>query len=102
MNINLLPSNNIVISLSDLNERIRLKNKTQKHIDSIINRVKICDSIDECCRKVNAAAILTEWDSFKKIKWHKKQFISPHLIVDGRMIINKKNIISKEINLITI
>jgi len=87
--------------LSDLNERIRLKNKTQKHIDSIINRVKICDSIDECCRKINAAAILTEWDSFKKIKWNKKQFIAPHLIVDGRMIINKKNI-SKEINLITI
>jgi UDP-glucose 6-dehydrogenase len=46
-------------------------------------------------------AILTEWDEFKDIKWQIKQFSPPYLIVDGRMIVEKKYI-PKEINLITI
>ena len=85
----------------DLEERLKLRNRNNKEVQSILNRVKIYDNIDQCCSKANAVAILTEWDEFRDIKWQVKQFSPPYLIVDGRMIVEKKNI-PKEINLITI
>ena len=87
--------------LLDLEERLKLQNRNNKEAKSILKRVTIYNNIDQCCRKANVVAILTEWDEFKDIKWQIKQFSPPYLIVDGRMIVEKKYI-PKEINLITI
>ena len=54
-------------------------------------------------QRVDAVAILTEWDEFKEFNW--QNILSnekyPKYIFDGRLIINEKKV-PKQIKLITI
>ena len=95
-----VPSQQII---NDLENKLLANNIKTKEIDKILSRVTIIEDLYDCFNKVDAIAILTEWDIFKDLNWKKIKKISrkPPYIFDGRLIVSK-NKLPKEFNLITI
>ena len=60
-------------------------------------KINYCSSIDECLRNSNCCLILTEWDSFGKLKPEKfKKLMKTPNVIDARRILNPKKF--KDIN----
>ena len=89
--------------LNDLENRLLVNNLNKKEIDEILSRVTIIKDLYDCFNKVDAIAILTEWDMFRDLNWRKikKTSTKTPYIFDGRLIVSKKKL-PKEFNLITI
>lgn len=56
--------------------------------------VKPCTNVYEACAGTHAVVILTEWDEFKDLDWHriKNNMMQPAFLFDGRNILDKKKI----------
>ena len=76
---------------------------SKKEIQELNQRINIFNNCITSMQRVDAVAILTEWDEFKEFNW--QNILSnekyPKYIFDGRLIINEKKV-PKQIKLITI
>jgi len=76
---------------------------SKKEIQELNQRISIFNNCITSMQRVDAVAILTEWDEFKEFNW--QNILSnekyPKYIFDGRLIINEKKV-PKQIKLITI
>lgn len=76
---------------------------SEKEIQELNQRISIFNNCITSMQRVDAVAILTEWDEFKEFNW--QNILSnekyPKYIFDGRLIINEKKV-PKQIKLITI
>jgi len=71
--------------LNDLEKRLLVNNLNKKEIDEILSRVTIIKDLYDCFNKVDAIAILTEWDMFRDLNWRKikKSQIKPLIYLMG-------------------
>ena len=60
--------------------------KSEDELKLILKNIKIVDTIENAISEVNAIAILTEWELFKKYNW---KDLSKVKIFDGRNIISE-------------
>jgi UDPglucose 6-dehydrogenase len=76
---------------------------SKREIQELNQRISIFNNCITSMQRVDAVAILTEWDEFKEFNW--QNILSnekyPKYIFDGRLIINEKKV-PKQIKLITI
>jgi UDPglucose 6-dehydrogenase len=53
------------------------------------DKIEYCTSIDECLKESDCCCVLTEWDSFKKLKPEKfKKLMKVPNVIDARRILN--------------
>ena len=85
--------------LSDLTELYQDKNQDSQSISSILSNLQIHENINESVKYSSGIAILTEWDEFIKFSWkeHFKKLDKKVFIYDGRNILKKHNLNSKNI-----
>ena len=55
-------------------------------IDTKDNNVKVLHFINDTINRVDAIAILTEWEEFKKVDWNRRN----EMIFDGRNMLKRK------------
>ena len=70
--------------IKDLKQFWESRNIGPNQIASFISKTIICKDLNDCIIDLQAAAILTEWEEFKKIKIDKK--LTQTLLFDGRNI----------------
>ena len=78
--------------IQDLTTYLESKNLDLKEIKSLLNQVKINNTLSECLSNSNAIIVLTEWDEFKQIDWQNFKLnivdaVLPH-IFDTRNILD--------------
>ena len=78
--------------IQDLTTYLESKNLVLKEIKSLLNQVKINNTLSECLSNSNAIIVLTEWDEFKQIDWQNYRLnivdaVLPH-IFDTRNILD--------------
>lgn len=78
--------------IQDLTTYLESKNLDLKEIKSLLNQVKINNTLSECLSNSNAIIVLTEWDEFKQIDWQNYRLnivdaVLPH-IFDTRNILD--------------
>ena len=78
--------------IQDLTTYLESKNLDLKEIKSLLNQVKINNTLAECLSNSNAIIVLTEWDEFKQIDWQNFKLnivdaVLPH-IFDTRNILD--------------
>ena len=78
--------------IQDLTTYLESKNLDLKEIKSLLNQVKINNTLSECLSNSNAIILLTEWDEFKQIDWQNYRLnivdtVLPH-IFDTRNILD--------------
>lgn len=84
-------SNSILFDLKILFEA---KNYSQKEIQKILKRVEVMNEPYEAVVSSHAIAILTEWDEFKNLDYHRIYNLmeKPSHVFDGRKILCKETI----------
>jgi len=70
--------------IKDLKQFWESRNIGSNQIASFISKTIVCKDLNDCINDLQAAAILTEWEEFKKIKIDKK--LTKTLLFDGRNI----------------
>ena len=78
--------------IQDLTTYLESKNLDLNEIKSLLNQVKINNTLSECLSNSNAIIVLTEWDEFKQIDWQNYRLnivdaVLPH-IFDTRNILD--------------
>ena len=80
--------------INDLINLFKEKEKSETEIEKYIKNVNVYQDEYKSLENSNIALVSTEWDSFKTISWEKvyKKMKYPKLVVDGRNILNTKEL----------
>lgn len=89
------PSIKIIKQLLSYGSKVKVYDPIIKYLHEFRDEIEYASTLNDCLKDVDAALLVTEWDSFKDADWAKLvNFPKNPLLFDGRNILPTKKLIS--------